>query len=357
MEGKFIYWLEELCSNDNSIVGKKCANLGELTCGGFRVPPGFALSITAYERFMLESGVKEEIAYYLRNFKAEPKDMSDALEFERIAKDIRAIVEAKKMPPDMEADIRRYYRELCQKTNCDNLSVATRSAGPASHPGQYETYLHVRGEEEVIRNIIRVWSSTFNARSLLTRARHRLPLDYDHIGVAVLTMVDAKSAGVMFTLNPVNGDLSKIVIEGSWGLGEAVVSGTVTPDRYLVDKIVMEIEEKEIASKLRQYVYNTQIGAMEYQDVPHEMVNKPCLEDKEVLELAKTAKKMEAYFGCPQDVEWSIAKDLPFPENIFLVQTRPESVWSKKEKGPVLGQKTGFELLFAQATTPIKVKF
>jgi len=357
MEGNCIYWLEELRSSDNGIVGKKCANLGELMQGGFRVPPGFALSITAYERFMMESGVKEEIAYYLRNFKAEPKDMSDALEFERIAKDIRAIVEAEKMPADMEDDVRQHYRELCRRTNRTDLPVATRSAGPSSHPGQYETYLHVRGEEDVVQNIIRVWSSTFNARSLLARARHRLPLDYDHIGVAVLTMVDAKAAGVLFTLNPVNGDLSKIVIEGSWGLGEAVVSGTVTPDSFVVDKIVLEIEEKRIAAKLRQYAYNTQIGLMEYQDTPHDLATTSCLEDREILELARIAKKMEGYFGCAQDVEWCVAKDIPFPENIFLVQTRPESVWSKKEQGPLLDKKTGFELLFAQATTPIKVKF
>lgn len=357
MDGKCIYWLEELRSSDSGIAGKKCANLGELMQGGFRVPPGFAMSINAYERFMMESGVKDEIAYYLRNFKAESGDMFNALVFERISKDIRAIVESKKMAPDMEDDVRRYYRELCQRTNRPDLSVATRSAGPASHPGQYESYLHIHGEDEVVRNIIRVWSSTFNARSLLARSRQRLPMDYDHIGVAVLTMVDAKAAGVMFTLNPVNGDLSKIVLEGSWGLGEAVVSGSVTPDSFVVDKIVLAIEEKRIASKLRQYAYNKQIGAMEYIDTPHNLVTTPCLEDREVLELAQTAKKMEGYFGCAQDVEWCVANDIPFPENIFLVQTRPESVWSKKKQGPLLGEKTGLELLFAQATTPIKVKF
>ncbi len=355
MKDKYIYWLEELTASDNDIVGKKCANLGELMRGGFRVPPGFAMSIHAYARFMTESGVKEEITAYLHDFKANPENMSDALAFEKIAGDIRTIVESKKMPPDMEAEVRRYYRELCQRTNRPDVPVATRSAGPASHPGQYETYLFICGEEEVTRNIIRVWSSTFNARSILARARHRLPLDYDHIGVAVLTMVDAKAAGVMFTLNPVNGDPSKIVIEGSWGLGEAVVSGTVTPDSFLVDKIVFEIEERRIASKLRQYVFNVQAGAMEYQDTPRELVTAPCLEDREIMELAGLAKKMEGYFGCPQDVEWCIARDIPFPENIFLVQTRPESVWSKKKQEPLLGKKTGFELLLDKATTPIKV--
>lgn len=355
MKDTCTYRLEELCSNDGSIVGKKCANLGELMKGGFRVPPGFALGVDAYSRFMNESGAREDLRKHLRDFRADPDSLADAMEFERIGGDIREIVESKRMPADLEEDIRRHYRDICQRMACHDYPVATRSAGPVSHPGQYETYLFVRGEEEVIRNIIRVWSSTFNARSLLARARIGLPLEYDPIGVAVLAMVDAKAAGVMFTLNPVNGDLSKIAIEGSWGLGEAVVSGSVTPDSFLVDKVVLEIEVRRIAAKTRAYVCNPLTGAMEYQETPTDLVTRPCLTDREVLELAKTAKKVEEYCGCPQDIEWCIAKETSFPGNIFLVQTRPESIWSKKKQEPLLGRKTGWELLRERATTPIRV--
>lgn len=356
MAEKWIYWLKELGQEHNNIVGKKCANLGELTKAGFRVPPGFALGVEAYNRFMNETEATDLLLEFLSNFSADPNDVADTLKFEEASKTMRRLVESVKMPPDMEKTIKEYYREICAIRNCENVYVATRSAGPVSHPGQYETYLNVCGDDDVTFNVIRVWSSTFNTRSIIARARLNLPLHYDPIGVAVLTMVDAKAAGVLFTVNPVNGDESKVAIEGSFGYGEAVVSGNVTPDRFLVDKITLEIDEKVISDKRSEFVYNPETKEMEYKELSPEERKKQCLEDKEVLELTRLAKLVEKHFGCPQDIEWSISRSLPFPENIFLVQARPESVWGKKKKESVLGKKSGMELLFERATTPIKVK-
>ncbi|MBP1735543.1 MAG: phosphoenolpyruvate synthase/pyruvate phosphate dikinase, partial [Deltaproteobacteria bacterium] len=141
------------------------------------------------------------------------------------------------------------------------------------------------GPDDVVHNVKRVWSSTFNTRSMISRARLDLPLYTDPIGVAVLTMVDAKAAGVMFTVNPVNGDESKVAMEGSFGVGEAVVSGSVTPDRYLVDKITLEIDEKVISDKGSAFVYNPETREMEYKELPPEKRKLPCLEDREVIEL------------------------------------------------------------------------
>jgi pyruvate,water dikinase len=356
MEEKWIYWLEEVCQEHNNIVGKKCANLGELTKAGFRVPPGYALSVEAYSRFMNESGAKQDVLKYLSTFSADPDNLSHTVRFEEASKIIRGIVESKKMPADMEKAIREYYGALCTRGNCEDTPVATRSAGPVSHPGQYETYLHVKGMDDVVQNVIRVWASTFNTRSIIARARLGLPMEYDPIGCAVLTMVDAKAAGVMFSLNPTDGDETKVVIEGNWGLGEAVVSGSINPDRFLVDKVLLQIEERAISRKEKEFAYNEQAREMEYRPLPEGMREVPCLEDNEILELAKVSKKIEAYFGCPQDSEWVISKNLPFPENVFLVQTRPETVWSKKKKGPVLGQKSGLQMLIERAVTPTKVK-
>lgn len=355
MAGKWIYWLKELGQENNNIVGKKCANLGELMKGGFHVPPGFALSVEGYTRFMKETEATERLLKYLADFKADPNNVNEMVKYDKAADDIRAIVESIKMPPDMEKTVKEYYAELCNKACCEKVYVATRSAGPSSHPGQYETYLNVCGDDDVVRNVIRVWSSTFNTRSIIARARLGLPLHYDPIGVAVLTMVDAKAAGVMFTVNPVNGDESKVAIEGGFGFGEAVVSGSVNPDRWLVDKITYEIDEKVIADKGNEFVLNPKTREMEYKELPPDKRNLPCLEDKEVIELTKIAKKVEAHFGCCQDIEYSISATLPFPESIFLVQARPESVWGKKKKESVLGKKTGMEMLFEKAVTPIKV--
>ena len=354
MAGKWIYWLKELGQENNDIVGKKCANLGELMKGGFNVPPGYALSVEAYNKFMTETEAQKRLLEYFQNFKANPNDVSDMLKFDEASQYLRDMVESIKLPPDMEKTIKEYYQELCKIAGHDNIHVATRSAGPSSHPGQYETYLHVSGPDDVVHNVKRVWSSTFNTRSMISRARLDLPLYTDPIGVAVLTMVDAKAAGVMFTVNPVNGDESKVAMEGSFGVGEAVVSGSVTPDRYLVDKITLEIDEKVISDKGSAFVYNPETREMEYKELPPEKRKLPCLEDREVIELTKVAKRVEEHFGCTQDLEFSISGSLPFPENIFLVQARPESIWGKKKKESVLGKKSGLDLFFERAMTPTK---
>ena len=356
MAEKWIYWLNEIGSKHNNIVGKKCANLGELTKAGFRVPPGYALGVEAYKRFMEETEVTERLLKFLSSFHADPDDVTDTLKFEEASKEMRAIAESIKMPLDMEETVKSYYAELCKRAGYVDLYVATRSAGPVSHPGQYETYLNVCGAEDVVKNVVRVWSSTLNTRSVIARARLGLPLHYDPIGVAVLTMVDARAAGVMFTVNPVNGDESKVAIESGFGFGEAVVSGNVTPDRYLVDKVTLEIEERVISDKGCEFVLNPVTKEMEYRELPPDQRKLPCLEDREVIELTKIARQVEAHFGCPQDIEYSISRTLPFPDNIFLVQARPESVWGKKKKESVLGKKSGFELLFEKALTPTKVK-
>ncbi|OGP96070.1 MAG: hypothetical protein A2157_18950 [Deltaproteobacteria bacterium RBG_16_47_11] len=356
MPEKWIYWLKEVGTEHNHIVGKKCANLGELTRAGFHVPPGYALGVEAYSRFMKETEATDRLLKFLSSFQANADNVADTLKYEAASKEMKEIVEAIKMPQDMEETVKNYYSELCKGACCVDLYVATRSAGPVSHPGQYETYLNVCGAQNVVKNVIRVWASTFNTRSIIARARLGLPLHYDPIGVAVLTMVDAKAAGVMFTVNPVNGDESKVVIEASFGVGEAVVSGNVTPDRYLVDKVTLEIEERVISDKGSEFVYNPVTKEMEYKELAPHKRKLPCLEEREVIELTKIAKRVEAHFECPQDIEYSISRSLPFPESIFLVQARPETVWGKKKKESILGKKSGLELLFEKALTPTKVK-
>ena len=355
MAEKWIFWLREVGTEHNNIVGKKCANLGELTKAGFHVPPGFALSVHAYDRFMKETEATGILLEFLKTLNADPDNIGDTPKYEAASKKMRGLVEQVKMPADMEETVRNYYAELCKMTGKENLFVATRSAGPLSHPGQYETYLNVRGPGDVVKNVIRVWSSTFNTRSIIARARMGLPLHYDAIGVAVLTMVDAKAAGVIFTINPINGDASKVALEASFGFGEAVVSGNVTPDRYLVDKVTLEIDERIISDKGAEFAYNPETKEMEYKELPADKRKVPCLEDREILELTKIAKTVEAHFGCPQDIEYSVSGSLPFPESIFLVQARPESVWGKKKKESVLGRKSGWDLLFEKATTPVKL--
>lgn len=336
----WLYRLDELGGEHNDIVGKKCAQLGEMMRAGFRVPPGFALSLEAYEKFMDESGASREVRGYLNDFTADPNDPADLPKYDKASKVVRAILETRAIPADMEALIGRYYDELSRTTGVHDVPVATRSAGPASHPGQYETFLHVRGKPDLMKNIVKVWSSTFNQRSLHMRHRLDLPLDRDPIGVAVLKMVNAKAAGIMFTLNPANGDRSKIIIQGNWGLGESVVSGSVTPDEWIVDKVVLEISRRTISSKSTICVYDDHSGRVRMLEMPPDRMTVACLNDEEIVEIAGAGKRLEQHCGTPQDIEWTIDEDLELPENIFLVQTRPETIWSKK-KAPSKLKTTG----------------
>jgi pyruvate,water dikinase len=327
---KWIYRLDELGTEHNDVVGKKCAQLGEMTKAGFNVPAGFALSLQAYETFMKKSGASENIAHYLTQFEADPSNPSDLPKYDKASKIIRTMIEQKEMPEELGNPIVKYYDELCSVSGVVDVPVATRSAGPSSHPGQYETFLSVRGKQDVLRNIIKVWSSTFNQRSIHARHRAGLPLDYDPIGVAVLKMVDSKAAGVMFTLNPANGDRSKIVIEGNWGLGESVVSGSVTPDKWVVDKVVLEIVKSTISNKDLEFVLEETSGRARMLNVPSDRQSIACLTEDEVLELASLGKKLEQHYHAPQDIEWTVDRDLLFPGNIFFVQTRPETIGRKK---------------------------
>ncbi len=319
---KFIFWLDELGNEHNDLVGKKCANLGELIKAGFRVPPGFALTLTAYEAFLTTTGVIDEIRKHFAQFNADPNDPKDLQKYVDSAKVVRRIAESKPMPKDIEDSVALYYDELCRKTGISNVAVSTRSAGSASHPGQYETYLNVAGKFDLMDHIVKVWSSTFNTRSLVARARVGAPLESDPIGVGVVKMINAKAAGVMFTAEPNTADSSKIVIEGTWGLGENVVSGAVTPDNWVVDKASLEITDRRLSPKAADNSLIPEAVNTSPCDNAHDG-QRGCLSDEEVSELAKTGKQIEEYFGLPQDIEWALERNTP-PNNIVLLQTRPE---------------------------------
>lgn len=323
---KLVYWLDEVCREHNDVVGKKCANLGELRKGGFPVPYGFVLSLKAYNEFMQETGTYEENCRWLSTFRADAKDPKEMPKFEEASKVICNIIESKRMPDHLENIIKQYYDELCQKIDIDNVPVAVRSAGAASHPGQFESYLYVKGKLEVMAYIMKVWSSTFNTRSLINRARQNISLETSPIGVAVIQMIDAKAAGVTFTIEPSKPDFTRMTMEGNWGLGESVVSGRVTPDRWLVDRTTLKVVYSEIGQKAFEYILDPKTGKTTYVEVPPERQKVPCATEDEIHELAKLSKNIERHFNQPQDIEWAIKKESPLPGSIMILQTRPQKI-------------------------------
>jgi len=331
---KVIYGCDEMGQDDSEKVGKKCANLGELTSAGFRVPPGFAVSLEGYGRFMNETGVRKRIDEYLSSFDADPSRTSDMPRYEEASVAIREMVEETPVPADIDADIRDRYQVLCEAAGGTDVPVAVRSAGPASHPGQYESYLHIRGADDVVAGVRRVWSSSFNQRSLIARARQGLDVVFDPIGVAVLQMVDAKAAGVMFTTNPASGDAGQIYIESNWGLGESVVGGEVTPDSFLVAKAGPEILERTISEKKLWFVVDPATGKPAYQEVPEDKKKAPTITDEELLEIARVGIKIEEHFGGAQDIEWAVDVKGAVPESIVFLQTRPAKHVAEK-KDPI----------------------
>jgi pyruvate,water dikinase len=326
LSDKWILWFEELGQEYNDQVGKKCANLGEMTKMGLRVPPGFSLTLEAYKDFMSLTGADKEIEEYLDNV---VHGFENIQHFNEASEELRRIVESKEMPKEMEEPILSYYARLCEKCNKEDVAVSTRSAGAASHPGQYETHLNVQGNRDLIENVIKVWASTFNPRSLSARKHAGAPLGSDPIGVAVLKMVNARTAGVLFTADPNSGDTSRMIIEANWGLGESVVGGEAMPDVYILDKESLEIVDRNLGSK-GKYITFKEEGVAE-EDTPTEKRCTFCLSDEEAKEVGRLGKILESHFKVPQDTEWAIDQDLNFPESVILLQTRPEVIAQKKK--------------------------
>ncbi len=335
-EKKLILWFDELKKEDIPLVGGKNANLGEMYQAGIPVPPGFAVTAAAYEKFITETGIAEKIYKIIEE---SVTDINNPQQYEVASKKIRELIESTKIVKEIDEAIREAYRKLCEGMGVLEVSVAVRSSATAedlpdaSFAGQQETYLNVKGEDEVIKKTQKCWSSLFTPRAIFYRTQKGFRHEDVLISVGIQKMVNAKAAGVMFTINPVTGDPNQIVIEGNWGLGESVVSGAVTPDDYIVDKRTMKIIEKRIAKKTVEYIRDPETGETIHAEIPEERQNIPCLTDEEIIKLAELAKIIENHYGGkPQDIEWAIDKDLEFPESIFIVQSRPETVWSTKAK-------------------------
>lgn len=351
----YILWFDQAGKEALGLVGGKNASLGELMRADIPVPPGFSVTTEAYLEFV-SGDLRERIERILSRI--DPQEMASLEEKSQL---IRKLIVETPFPKKIQEEIQSNYQALCQVFNTLDMPVAVRSSATAedlpgaSFAGQQDTFLWIQGVEEVLEKVKLCMASLFTPRAIAYRIKMGFPHEKVLISVGVQRMVDARAAGVMFTLNPLNGDPSKVVIEGNWGLGETVVAGLCNPDKFIVDKVTSEIK-KEISLKTTECVFDPNRKEVIHSDIPPERREIQCIEDQEALELARFGKKVEAYYGCPQDIEWAIDKGKPFPFNIFMVQSRPETVWSQKKKEPVLGKKSAYELLLEKALSPMKLK-
>lgn len=319
-----VVWLEEVGKEDIAIVGGKGASLGEMLRAELPVPTGFAVTAQAFRRFIDENGISDEL------FSSLEVDVDDADILRSAEKKAKLIIMGAKIPQDIEKSIRSKYNDLCKKEGYE-VFVAVRSSATAedlpdaSFAGQQDTFLNMRGEQTVVEAVKKCWASLYGARAIYYRVKQGFDHSKVNLCAVVQMMVDAEKAGVMFSSHPSTGE-PVTIIEGSWGLGETVVSGSVSPDYYLVDKKTKTIKERKIATKNVMHTKDPKTGKTMDIPVPADKKNAKVLDDDEILKLVDFGDVLEDLYGVPQDIEWAIKN-----KEIFILQSRPITTIKKKK--------------------------
>ncbi|MEO6040389.1 MAG: PEP/pyruvate-binding domain-containing protein, partial [Croceibacterium sp.] len=255
----------------------------------------------------------------------DPDDLGAAT---RLSEELRRRVIEEPMPTEVEQAIRAAHAELSPAGGpvAVRSSATTEDAEDASFAGLQDTFLWVLGADQMVARVRECWGSLYSVESITYRLKHAIPEDGVAMGVVVQRMVDASCAGVMFTRSPLTGDKSVITIEGAWGLGSAVVSGEVTPDRWVLGKITGEISVRDISDKHARQVPAPAGGIVEVEN-ERALRKQPCLTDPQLMALREVGRKIERHYGKAQDIEWALDKD----GNVLLLQSRPETVWAAKD--------------------------
>lgn len=317
---------EDAASLDSRLVGGKALGLAQMTQFGLPVAPGFTVSTRAYHQHLADSGIGARIAQLLKSV-----DHTGVEALEAAEATIRTWFDEGEFPPSIRAEIDTAYEALCALSSDKNVTVAVRSSATAedaegaSFAGEYDTFVGMRGADEVALYVRRCWASAYTARSMTYAWKNGISPTEVEMAVVVQKAVNARAAGVMFTLSPLTGDRSRIVIEAAYGLGLSVVGGEVTPDRYVVGKIGLGLVEKVLGEKAVEYL----TGAKSTEVEPARRVLF-CLSDDEALALAKLGKALERQNGHPVDIEFALDRDLPQGANLILLQCRPETYWSSR---------------------------
>ena len=338
---KYIKFLKDITKKNLPEVGGKGANLGEMFNAGLPVPDAFIVTVNAYRDFLKKAGIKEKIFRILKK-----TDVNDTKQLQENTEKIRKLIEEAKVPKSIQKEIEEAYKKLSRKFKKKEEYVAVRSSATAedvpgaSFAGQQLTVLNVKGVDNVIKAVQKCWASLFTARATFYRAKKGFEHEKVLIAIPVQKQLGALpkedylkgnyKAGVGFTIHPATGEKNKIVVEGSWGQGESVVSGSVTPDTYVIDKKSGKIIEKHISKKLEMRITNPEKGGLEEIKIPKNMQNKQCLTKNELDQLWKLSLKLERHYEFPQDFEWASENG-----KVYLVQARPVTVFYEKKEEEV----------------------
>lgn len=315
-------------------LGGKCASLVSMTAAGMPVPPGYAVTTDSFDAFIDEAGIRDEISTLLESI--DPQETARA---EEISCSIRDAIESRPVPARVRADVIGAYEALQSRFD-EPVPVAVRSSATAedlpdaSFAGQQDTYLWLTDLASVLQHIRKCWASLYTSRAILYRLRNGISEHDLSMAVAVQKMVNAETAGVAMTLDPSTGDPSVIVIDASWGVGEMVVSGEVTPDHIRVDKVTLSDPRITIGDKHAELVPDPETGSLRQVEVSAQRRAAACLARDQIQQVAAMAKRAEQHYGTAQDIEWAFDRDLPSGQNLLLLQSRPETVHSSGAPKP-----------------------
>jgi pyruvate, water dikinase len=313
-----ILWFKDIRKEDVSLVGGKGANLGEMYHVRIPVPNGFVVSAKTYFDFIKTTSIKEKILTELSGL-----DMNDSNKLMQASEHIKTAIMAAEMPEKITKEIKKFYHELCgeyDKYVAVRSSATAEDLPDASFAGQQETFLNIKGWEDVAKNVQKAWASLFEPRAIF----YRTDRGYDHlkvgIAVPVQLMVQSDVSGIMFTVNPLTNNRNEISIEAAFGLGQPIVSGEITPDQYTVSKLTAQMTHKQILEQKWQLT----LGGKTPISKAYQKRQK--LNDKKIIELAKIGMQIEEHYGRPQDIEWGMEDGI-----LYIVQSRPVTTLIKDE--------------------------
>jgi pyruvate,water dikinase len=330
-ERSLVVWFDSGEASSTDRLGGKCAGLAEMTTAGLPVPTGFGVTTTAHQQFMSEP----TLARQLHHARAAAQDATFSTDLAQAEAQLQEAASATALPDALVTEITSAYAELARRVAVPDPPVAVRSSGQsedgaaASFAGQYDTYLWVVGTDAVLDHVRRVWVGSLAMSTQSYRTDRALGLEFSLMCVGVQRMVEARTAGVMFTLDPLNGDRSRMVIEASWGLGEAVVRGDVNPDRFAVNKVTGLLSASEIGDKAHEYRFDPASGAVAPIPIEGSRRLEASLSPEEIARLVELGKRIERLRGAPQDIEWAIDET----GVLSVLQVRPETVWSRRSAG------------------------
>lgn len=340
-----VVWFEDVCKDDIAIAGGKGANLGELLRATIPVPNGFIVTADAYVDFAESSGLRNKIQGMVESL-----DASDTARLQQVAEEIKQLVIASPMPAHISRAIRQHYAKLGSGRVAVRSSATAEDLPDASFAGQQRTYLNIQGEDDVVQAVQGCWASLFEPRAIFYRTQQGFDHFKVNIAVPVQNMVQSEVSGVMFTLDPLTNDRSKVVIEAVFGLGESIVSGEVTPDLYIVDKATLTIVEHQKRRQEWTLVANPRKGQGLDNNIkapiPQSKQDAPKLADGDVLALARMGMRIENLYQFPQDIEWGREG-----RALFILQARPVTALNRKSKQE-LPEVKGDVLLSGVAASP-----